>query len=385
MNSPEINHKKETGAGQTNQEDIPPNKKDEAIGILAREEASRYEKRLRRGGSNGLDKTGQDGFKTGMSRAFGNAIHEIKGETGNPKDEGDVIKDLKNLGKIVASPKEAPVAIPAHILKRTVANATKEIVDLKQRLGNARGRGDAETTEWAKERITLETAKREAALKELGGNKKYFIKNNHISVRGERAMKNPEAARLSEEQPSLKQDPRYKQLVEEASLRYLKERDATWFYKNYSGGRSANGYLLDRNGRETNFLPSQNISGGIVNIRARAKTEFMRLYPEDAKKYGEKSTAPIMQKPGGQKRVIEDELKKLLGKESTKDGGLKWIEIEEVGEAKSKLTGEAVELLKNIGDSIPAFISKNLRRILKENKIEIGPNDTPQDAINKLK
>ena len=198
-------------------------------------------------------------------------------------------------------------------------------------------------------------------------------------------MKNPEAARLSEEQPSLKQDPRYKQLVEEASLRYLKERDATWFYKNYSGGRSANGYLLDRNGRETNFLPSQNISGGIVNIRARAKTEFMRLYPEDAKKYGEKSTAPIMQKPGGQKRVIEDELKKLLGKESTKDGGLKWIEIEEVGEAKSKLTGEAVELLKNIGDSIPAFISKNLRRILKENKIEIGPNDTPQDAINKLK
>ena len=40
----------------------------------------------------------------------------------------------------------------------------------------------------------------------------------------------------------------------------------------------------------------------------------------------------------GQKRVVRMNLK-TFGKESTKDGGLKWIEVE-VGEAKSKLTGK---------------------------------------------
>ena len=89
------------GAKPDNGGGLPPNI-DEAIGILAREEEAREERRLREG-SSGPDKTGQDGFKTGIGRAFGNAIHEIKGEAGNPKNERDVIKDLKNLGKIGAS------------------------------------------------------------------------------------------------------------------------------------------------------------------------------------------------------------------------------------------------------------------------------------------
>ncbi len=48
----------------------------------------------------------------------------------------------------------------------------------------------------------------------------------------------------------------------EESLRYLTTTDARWFSEQgYTGELSAGGYLMQDDGRESNFLPSQLISG----------------------------------------------------------------------------------------------------------------------------
>ncbi len=82
-------------------------------------------------------------------------------------------------------------------------------------------------------------------------------------------------------------DPRYKALVEEISLRYLRTQDAAWFNSMYSGIASS-GYLLDRQGNETNFLPSQNITAGWGEVKTQAKAAFEQQFPDAAKTYSEK-------------------------------------------------------------------------------------------------
>jgi hypothetical protein len=80
-------------------------------------------------------------------------------------------------------------------------------------------------------------------------------------------------------------DARYRQIFQEKSMDYLKNEDKDWFESRF-GGISDSGYLLDKNGQETNSLPSQNISAGIKKVETAALQEFISKYPEDAKRYG---------------------------------------------------------------------------------------------------
>jgi len=103
---------------------------------------------------------------------------------------------------------------------------------------------------------------------------------------GEGLGPSPEEMGIKEEQTrGVESDERYKALYQEASLNYLKTKDAEWFNREFSEELSPEGYLLDKQGKETNLLPSQNITAGIEEVKAQARSRFAELYPEDAQKY----------------------------------------------------------------------------------------------------
>ncbi len=79
---------------------------------------------------------------------------------------------------------------------------------------------------------------------------------------------------------SLKGDPRYRKIEEEEALRFLQTKDADWFSKNYTGQTAPSGYLIDKNGKETNTLPSQAITNGIEEVEAAARKRFASTYPD---------------------------------------------------------------------------------------------------------
>jgi hypothetical protein len=88
---------------------------------------------------------------------------------------------------------------------------------------------------------------------------------------------------VEEAYTNLEGDSRFNKLLEEVALNYLKTKDADYFYENYSGV-APSGYLIDRQGKETNSLPSQNLGGpAFAEVEAQAKSEFATLYPEGAK------------------------------------------------------------------------------------------------------
>ncbi len=91
----------------------------------------------------------------------------------------------------------------------------------------------------------------------------------------------------------IKDDARFRQILQEKCLAFLKARTeqfedqgGTHFEQEYSGELAPSGYLLDKNGVETNELPSQNIAGDIVRLEKEAVDDFIKLYPEDIEKFG---------------------------------------------------------------------------------------------------
>jgi hypothetical protein len=55
-------------------------------------------------------------------------------------------------------------------------------------------------------------------------------------------------------------------------------------------------------------------------------------------------------------------------------------------EVATKLTSEAEALLKSVDEGgTPAFMTNNLKRIAKENGVDVGPKDTPNDVVDRLR
>jgi len=82
-------------------------------------------------------------------------------------------------------------------------------------------------------------------------------------------------------------DPRFREIVNEEALGILKQRYPEIFNKHYSGV-SSTGYLLDKEGKETNSLPEQNITIEYEELIRLAQARFGLLYPESVKKYESK-------------------------------------------------------------------------------------------------
>ena len=80
-------------------------------------------------------------------------------------------------------------------------------------------------------------------------------------------------------------DRKFCDILEALSLEYLKTHDSEWFGSQFNGEVSSGGYLLDTKGKETNFLPSQNISRDFDKVFAEAKQKYLETYPEEAKRF----------------------------------------------------------------------------------------------------
>ena len=87
----------------------------------------------------------------------------------------------------------------------------------------------------------------------------------------------------------IQDDPRFIEILEEKCLTFLKAREVefknqggTHFYNEYSGELAPSGYLLSKDGKETNDLPSQNIAGDIIKLEQEAARDFMAKYPDGA-------------------------------------------------------------------------------------------------------
>lgn len=52
----------------------------------------------------------------------------------------------------------------------------------------------------------------------------------------------------------------FRKIFEDECLEFLKTKDSEFFYRNYNGDRDDDGYLFDKDGKPTSFLPSQNIN-----------------------------------------------------------------------------------------------------------------------------
>ncbi len=106
----------------------------------------------------------------------------------------------------------------------------------------------------------------------------------------------PIAELLPEAEPqrpeTISDDPRYKGLVQDLSLNYLKSSDSEWFNDRFPDPSvDENGYLTDKDGHK--WLPSQNIGGRFAEMEAKARDRFAELYPEDAKAYSTKTGEPV--------------------------------------------------------------------------------------------
>lgn len=73
-------------------------------------------------------------------------------------------------------------------------------------------------------------------------------------------------------------DPRFQNILQQKSLEYLKTKDQDYFYSYYSGDLSPEGYLIDKVGKNTNSLPSQEITAGFPEVKQNAYVEFMKRY-----------------------------------------------------------------------------------------------------------
>ncbi len=66
----------------------------------------------------------------------------------------------------------------------------------------------------------------------------------------------------------------YSKILERISIEWLKENDAEWFLREYSGEVSDEGYLINKDGKETNMLPSQCLNKGFEEVESSAEAEF---------------------------------------------------------------------------------------------------------------
>lgn len=69
-------------------------------------------------------------------------------------------------------------------------------------------------------------------------------------------------------------NPDFAKIFEDECLTFLKTKDSEWFCKNYNGERDDRGYLIDKDGKQTALLPSQNITSGLAEVSKSALERF---------------------------------------------------------------------------------------------------------------
>ncbi|MBP9716391.1 MAG: hypothetical protein KBD51_00450 [Candidatus Levybacteria bacterium] len=105
---------------------------------------------------------------------------------------------------------------------------------------------------------------------------------------------------------TMSDDPRYKGLVQDLSLNYLRSSDSEWFNDRFPDPSvDENGYLTDKDGHK--WLPSQNIGGRFAEMEAKARDRFAELYPDDARAYSSKAGEPITERADSDPATVATE------------------------------------------------------------------------------
>jgi hypothetical protein len=88
--------------------------------------------------------------------------------------------------------------------------------------------------------------------------------------------------------------PAFIQILEDKCLAYLKSnnQEDSFFNREYSGELSPDGYLLDKEGKETDLLPSQVVGIEFFEIQKETAVEFITQYPEWNKLEGIREIKP---------------------------------------------------------------------------------------------
>lgn len=69
-------------------------------------------------------------------------------------------------------------------------------------------------------------------------------------------------------------DAEFARIFQEECLIFLLTADREWFLNQYTGERDADGYLVDKDGNPTSFLPSQNITAGLDRVSKVALEKY---------------------------------------------------------------------------------------------------------------
>ncbi|MFA5126424.1 MAG: hypothetical protein WC465_00280 [Patescibacteria group bacterium] len=110
----------------------------------------------------------------------------------------------------------------------------------------------------------------------------WIDKIEDVQIKG-MATESPEPAKAEKRYAKLEHDPRYVELLERQCLLYLMTKDPNKdiFLSKYSGQCNDDGFLLDKEGKSTQVLPSQCIGEeGLAEAGRLAKQEFINLYIE---------------------------------------------------------------------------------------------------------
>lgn len=73
----------------------------------------------------------------------------------------------------------------------------------------------------------------------------------------------------------LEGDPEYSLVLQEAALEYLQTEDSEYFERDFTGELDSDGYLIRKDGKNSNTKPSQNIGPkGMEYVAERTKEKL---------------------------------------------------------------------------------------------------------------
>ena len=224
----------------------------------------------------------------------------------------------------------------------------------------------------------------ENKIRELEGSKK------KPEIKSEIKKTDVESGDKSEKEFNFESNEEYRGMLEDECLRWLKnDEDARAYFlrSRLTFDRSADGYLIDFDGKETNTLPSQ-IDPAEINVAEKVKADFLARHPEFSKKGGEslgkdKKEKPAPQPksketiPSAQSNVNEKDQKGILENEAEVEKLEKEIKKAESFEALIKII-QGIEATQGS----PKWVSKNslLGRIYLVQAGEMSLDAIPEKA-----
>jgi hypothetical protein len=108
-------------------------------------------------------------------------------------------------------------------------------------------------------------------MENMGGG---YINEKGEFVRGSDAPEREKAVKFDSFE-SLYKDPVAKDILEKVSLEYLQTQDKEYFDREFTGELDTEGYLIKKDGSNSNTTPSMNITGkGMQWVMEKVKAEL---------------------------------------------------------------------------------------------------------------